>query len=284
MTVALDRVASAAAMGLLCHPVPDRTGAPCKHVLLEHWVTFCGYQLALCVTAADASKPDTVAVHVRYGGGQAEVTVSADEDARSPEGPGNSSSPSGNSGSLVSASPDSLTMEHQQRTSLSSPAQEQDSKQEAVVTSDPSIDRAETMSIRAAEVQESAESTVNEVVAKVVKCDATALSTPSKKRQDTGSPATVRESVSQVIKHSEKSSTAEGQRDIAPLAESANGDQRIRTQQISRDTGAQQPRYGRSPGTPKPHNLCPPGQKPAQSPFLASGRFQAQSSRTFCHS
>ena len=66
-------------MNLRYCPSPDEAMSS-DQVLLEHWTTFCGRQLALRVTTADSASPDAVTVQVRYGGGQAEVIVSADEE------------------------------------------------------------------------------------------------------------------------------------------------------------------------------------------------------------
>ena len=59
--------------------------APSDYVLLEHWATFCGRQLNLCVTTADAARPDTVSLRVRYGSDQAEVSLRVDRDAGASE-------------------------------------------------------------------------------------------------------------------------------------------------------------------------------------------------------
>ena len=70
-------------MNLRYRPTLDEAAEPTDQVLLEHWTTFFGRQLALRVLAGDADSPDAVVVHVRYGAGQEAVVVQADEQGTS---------------------------------------------------------------------------------------------------------------------------------------------------------------------------------------------------------
>ena len=70
-------------MSLVHCPVLKEAVTPSHQVLLEQWATFCGRQLALCVTTADATRPDTIDIHVRYGTGHVGVSVRAGGDGGS---------------------------------------------------------------------------------------------------------------------------------------------------------------------------------------------------------
>ena len=135
-------------MGRQDRPALTEAVAPFDHVLLEHWATFCGRQLSLCVTTADAERPDTVAVHVCYGNSQAEVTVTADGDEKSS---GSSEPPPRAGDAPVVEPPISPVTEHQEVASRSR-GQKRDSTSVAVGVSNPAAKHAKTTSKASAEL------------------------------------------------------------------------------------------------------------------------------------
>ena len=114
-------------MNLRHRPTSDEAAMSPDHVLLEQWATFSGRQLALRVSTDDAASPDVVTVHVRYGGGQAEVVVRADEQA---------SSEASSSTSEVDQTPDQVPRATTERneTELRSPCEEEETEPAAANT------------------------------------------------------------------------------------------------------------------------------------------------------
>ena len=141
-------------MNLRYRPTSDEAAMSPDHVLLEQWATFSGRQLALRVSTDDAASPDVVTVHVRYGSGQAEVIVRADEQA---------SSEASSSASEVEETPDLVaraSLEHK-GTAFCSPEQEAKTEHSGEETLDDARNSTEETSSPEAEEQDRAPLAVN---------------------------------------------------------------------------------------------------------------------------